>query len=99
MSSRIQTGIIAAALSIAVVSAQTPITPPDNKYSPSEDVQLGLDAAKQARQQLPILRDDQVTSYIGDIGHRLAAAIPPNLQHSEFRYTFEVVNVREINEF
>ncbi len=45
------------------------------------------------------MRDDAVTSYIGDIGRRLAAAVPGELRHPEFRYTFEAVNVREINAF
>ena len=99
MSSKLAATLLASTLSVALVAAQTTITPPENKYSPREDVQLGLQAATEARRQLPILRDDLVTSYIEDIGRRLVAAVPPNLQHSEFRYTFEVVNVREINAF
>jgi hypothetical protein len=67
-------------LSTALVNAQTRITPPDNNYSPSQDVELGRQAAAEARQ-------------------RLVAAIPPELQHHEFHYTFEPVNVREINAF
>src|SRR5207247_289280 len=50
-------------------------------------------------QELPILHDDAVTSYVQDLGRRLVSAIPPELQHQEFSYTFEVVNVREINAF
>jgi hypothetical protein len=86
-------------LSLALVAAQTVITPPANSYSPDEDVQLGQQAAAQAEQRLPIMRDDEVTSYIDGIGRRLVAAIPPELQHGEFRYTFKAVNVREINAF
>lgn len=84
-------------LSTALISAQTRITPPDNKYTPAQDVQLGREAAQEIRQQLPIMNDDEVTSYVEGLGRRLAGAIPPGLQHPEFRYTFEVVNVREIN--
>src|SRR4051812_43861494 len=86
-------------LSSALVTAQTRVVPPDNKYPVSEDVQLGRQAATEARQQLPVMRDDLVTSYVEGLGRRLVAAIPPELQHSEFHYTFEVVNVREINAF
>ena len=86
-------------LFIALLAAQTVITPPDNKYSPADDVKLGQEAAAQAEQQLPIMRDDAVTSYVEGIGRRLVEAIPSNLQHPEFRYTFKVVNVREINAF
>src|SRR5262249_40946493 len=66
---------------------------------PAQDVQLGRDAAAQVEQQLPILHDDNVTSYVERVGQRLVQAIRPDLQHPEFHYTFKVVNVREINAF
>src|SRR5207244_10123079 len=53
----------------------------------------------QAEKQLPILRDELLTSYVRDVGRRLVAVIPPELQHPEFQYSFKVVNVREINAF
>jgi hypothetical protein len=83
----------------AAFAAQTAVAPPENKYSPEQDVELGRQAAAQARQRLPMLRDDAATSYIEDVGRRLVEAIPPELRHPEFRYTFEVVNVRDINAF
>jgi len=86
-------------LSATVLASQTQITPPDNKYTPAQDVELGLQAAQEARQQMPVMRDDAVTSYVEDIGRRLTAAIRPDLRHPEFRYSFEVINVREINAF
>jgi len=82
-----------------MVSAQTKITAPKNKYDPKDDVKLGREAAAEVEQQMPLLRDDNVTSYVSDIGHRLAGAIPAELQHPEFNYTFKVVNVKEINAF
>lgn len=98
-----RTGFWAATLSLTVIasiaSAQTRITPPSNKYQPSQDVELGRKAADEARNQLPIMHDDAVTSYVDSIGQRLVAVIPPELQHAEFKYTFEAVNVREINAF
>ena len=83
----------------ALLAAQTVITPPNNNYSVAEDVKLGQEAAAQAEQQLPIMRDDAVTSFVEGIGRRLVDAIPENRRHAEFRYTFKVVNVREINAF
>jgi len=91
--------VIAVSISVSVIGAQTVITAPPNKYSPSEDVQLGREAAAQAEKQLPILHDDGVSSYVQSIGRRLADAIPSELQHREFTYSFKVVNVREINAF
>ncbi len=90
--------LAAFALSVQVL-AQTAVTPPKNKYSPAQDVQLGREAAAQVEQQLPILRNDEVTSYVQAIGERLVSTIPPDLRHPEFRYSFSVVNVREINAF
>jgi Zn-dependent protease with chaperone function len=90
---------ISSLLLSAVVATQTTITPPENKYTPAQDVELGQKAAAEARQQLPIMRDDAVSSYVEEVGRRLVSAIPPDLRHPEFRYTFEVVNVREINAF
>jgi Zn-dependent protease with chaperone function len=86
-------------LTSTLASAQTRITPPKNNYTPAQDVELGKQAAAEARQQLPVMRDDAVSSYLEDIGRRLADAIPPDMRHPEFRYTFEPVNVREINAF
>jgi Zn-dependent protease with chaperone function len=103
MQSRMTKQIVALTWSLVaatiVLTAQTAISPPPNKYSPEDDVKLGRDAAEQARQQLPIMRDEAVSSYVSHLGDRLAAAIPNELQHSEFHYTFETVNVREINAF
>src|SRR5437660_450403 len=91
--------LVAVLLAAGVASAQTRVVPPKNSYTPAQDVELGQQAAAQAEQQLPVMRDDEVTSYVEDIGRRLVAAIPPELQHPEFQYTFEVVNVKEINAF
>jgi hypothetical protein len=83
----------------ALAGAQTKITPPKNSYTPAQDVQLGREAAAEVRKQLPILSDDSVSSYLEDIGKRLTATVPGELRQPEFRYTFEPVNVREINAF
>jgi predicted Zn-dependent protease len=98
--SRIRSAVIAGVvLSVTALGAQTVITPPKNNYTPAQDVQLGRQAATQAEQQLPILHDEPVTSSIASLGRRLVEAIPKELQHPEFQYSFHVVNVREINAF
>jgi Zn-dependent protease with chaperone function len=79
--------------------AQTRIAYHSNKYKPSEDVQVGRQAAAQAEQQMPILRDEEVAGYVERVGQRLVAAIPQEFQHPEFRYYFRVVNARDINAF
>jgi Zn-dependent protease with chaperone function len=93
-------GLTVASLFVAsTLTAQTVITPPKNKYSPQDDVKLGREAAQEVERELPILRDDNVTSYVANIGRRLVNGIPAELQHPEFIYTFRVANLRDINAF
>jgi hypothetical protein len=86
-------------VALGTASAQTKIVAPPNKYSPADDVKLGQEAAAQVQKELPLLNDASIDEYIAGIGQRLVRAIPPELQHSEFRYTFRVVNQKEINAF
>ena len=93
--------VVALLLCAAVGLAQgTKITAPKNGYSPSDDVQLGREAAAQVAKELPLLPENgDVDSYVERVGARLAAAIPREFQHSEFRYLFSVVNASDINAF
>jgi len=93
------TVIVGVVVSVTALGAQTVITPPKNNYTPAQDVELGRQAAAEVEQQLPILHDDEVTSSVASLGQRLVDAIPQELRHPEFRYSFKVVNVREINAF
>jgi beta-barrel assembly-enhancing protease len=79
--------------------AQTRITAPKNKYTPAQDVELGQQAAKEVEQQLPLLRDDGIASFVDRIGRHLVQVTPAELHHREFQYSFKVINVREINAF
>lgn len=87
------------ALTLGTASAQTKITPAKNGYTPAQDVQLGQEASAQVRKELPLLDDDAVDGYVEDVGRRLVSAIPREFQHPEFRYTFDVINQKEINAF
>jgi hypothetical protein len=86
-------------LSGSAPGGQTAVTVRDSKYSPAQDVERGRQAAVEVEQQLPMLREEAVTSFIASIGTRLAQSIPADLRHSEFQYSFQVVNVREVNAF
>src|SRR6266480_4842853 len=79
--------------------SQTKIVYHSNKYKPADDVKLGRQAAAEAERQFPLLRDSEVTSYVENVGQRLVASIPPEFQHSEFRYYFKVINASDINAF
>jgi hypothetical protein len=79
--------------------AQTKVTAPNNNYSISDDVKLGREAAAEVTKELPMLNDQRLEDYVETIGRNLTAAIPPEFQHPEFRYTFDLVNQKEINAF
>ena len=92
--------MIAALLAMPLTAlSQTRIEVPKNKYSVSDDVKLGQQAVQQVEQQMPILRDGTIDNYIESVGRRLVNAIPSEFRQPEFRYTFDVVNARDINAF
>jgi hypothetical protein len=94
------TAVIACVATLSSVpSVQTRIALDKNKYSPADDVKLGREAAAQVRKEMPLVRDGAVDEWVQSVGRRLVNAIPPEFQHKEFSYTFEVVNQKEINAF
>jgi predicted Zn-dependent protease len=91
--------VIAALLATASLSAQTNIGLRKNSFKPSQDVQLGREAAVEVRRQLPMLNDGPTDALVESIGRRLVANVPARLRQPAFRYSFDVVNLREINAF
>ena len=91
--------LFAPTLNVLAQTGGTRIKLHSNKYKLSDDVQAGRQAAAEVERQMPIMRDEMVESYVERVGQRLAAAIPQEFQHPEFRYTFRVVNARDINAF
>jgi beta-barrel assembly-enhancing protease len=78
----------------------TKISPPKNNYKPADDVKLGREAAAQVAREMPLLPENgDIDSYVERVGASLAAAIPPEFAHPEFRYDFSVVNAKDINAF
>jgi beta-barrel assembly-enhancing protease len=83
-----------------VLAQGTNIDAPDNKYSISDDVRLGREAAAQVEARMPILPEGgNVDDYVERVGQRLVNGIPREFRHSQFNYEFDVVNAREINAF
>lgn len=81
------------------IAGQTQVKPPSNKYSIEDDIRLGQQAAQQVRQQMPLIHDGNIDNYVERVGQRLVDALPPEARHPQFRYTFDVVNARDINAF
>ena len=100
-STRGTTVIVSAIVSLATAGAlaQTVIKLPKNKYTPQQDVELGLEAAAEVRKQYPVIKDERITTYLTRVGDRLVAAAPPDLKQSVYQYSFTPVNVKEINAF
>jgi Zn-dependent protease with chaperone function len=86
-------------LTATTVAAQTKVTPPKNKYTPQQDVQIGREAAAEVRQQYPIITDSQIQSYLERLGDRLVEAAPRELNNPAFEYSFTPVNLKDINAF
>jgi Zn-dependent protease with chaperone function len=78
----------------------TRISAPKNSYSPADDVKVGQQGVAEITRQLPLLAENSsVDNYVESVGRRLVAAIPRQFQHPQFRYSFSVVNARDINAF
>ena len=91
--------IIATVFLSVSLGAATPIQQRRNSFTPAEDVRLGRQAAADVRQQLPMLNDRATESLVESIGARLVGAVPARFRQPAFRYSFDVVNSRDINAF
>ena len=66
-----------------------------NLFTPEQDIEVGRESAQQIAQQVPLLNDGAVVSYVRGLGAKLAAKAPGY----KFPYQFNVVATREINAF
>src|SRR5215203_5290673 len=91
--------VLVIALTATSVAAQTRVTPPKNKYTPEQDVEIGREAAAEVRREYPVIDDRQIDSYLDNLGQRLVAAAPAELNNRAFEYSFTPVNLKDINAF
>jgi Zn-dependent protease with chaperone function len=96
---RVATIILVAGVAAVSLGAQTAIKPPNNRYTPEQDVELGLKAAAEVREQYPIIKDEAIARYLTGVGDRLLAAAPSELKQPVYQYSFTAVNLKEINAF
>jgi hypothetical protein len=87
------------ALAAILVPAQTRFKLDRNKYTLEQDVKVGQEAAAQVSKELPLLNDARTEEWVEEVGRGLVAAIPGEFAHPPFRYTFDVINQKEINAF
>ena len=86
-------------LTATSVAAQTKVTPPKNKYTPEQDVQIGREAAAEVRKEYPLIGEGQIRDYLGRLGNRLVEAAPRELNNPAYEYSFTPVNLKDINAF
>jgi hypothetical protein len=91
--------VVAILAAVTTAVGQTRVQAPDNKYSPADDVKLGLQASQEVMKEMPVMRDPEVNNYLERIGQRLVENIPAQFRHPEFKYSFTGVNLKEINAF
>jgi Zn-dependent protease with chaperone function len=83
----------------ALAQSAAPVFPNPGKTSMSrqEQTSLGMEAAAQVYQQMPVLPDDSPESqYIRQLGQKLVATIPPE---NSWPFEFHVIPQKEINAF
>lgn len=86
--------VLALGLSVHADS-RTQLKPGWNLFSPDQDVEMGRQVAKDAENQLSIIRNGDVAAYIDSLGKQLAARAPGE----RYPYQFKVVNDKAINAF
>ncbi len=83
-------------MSVGIAEAQrTELKPGWNMFSPEEDVQMGRQVSREAEQELAIIDDFELESYLNRLGHRLSDQAPG----ADYPYQFKLVNDKTINAF
>jgi predicted Zn-dependent protease len=83
-------------LSSCVLEARVQPTSGIDVFSPQEEIQVGKEAAAEAKKKLPLLPDsDPIAQYVQSLGKKLTAHAPGE----KWPYEFHVVNQKEINAF
>lgn len=72
-------------------------TPGFNLFSRQQDIQLGQEAAAKVRQEYQAVQNPWLQNYLRRVGNRLASQ--PQARASGFRFTFTLLDVRQINAF
>jgi hypothetical protein len=87
---RFAAGLLAMlALTAGAAAGQTPtrVTPPKNKYTPADDVRLGREAVDQIHEQVPMLTDTHLESYLDALGQNLTRSNPKLRPSSVYKTT------------
>lgn len=75
--------------------SDTHFKPGFNLFSEQQDIELGKQSAEEVMRQTPLLRDQQIQTYITNLGQKLASKAPGY----KFPYEFRVTATRDVNAF
>jgi len=105
LANKLAARVSAIVMSILLVAQTMPAATPGVTFPPAhstifisrdQDVELGRQAAQQARQQFPLIPDsDPVAQYVRRLGQSLVPYVP----EPRYPYEFHVVNDKSINAF
>jgi predicted Zn-dependent protease len=88
--------ILLIVFSITLLGQRTKLKPGRNIYSPQQDIELGREVAKDAENQLELIKLADANAYITALGQQLVSKAP---NENKFPFTFKIVNDRSINAF
>ncbi len=94
---RVSLLVLSCSLSAACANSINPVTG-EREFvimSPEREARVGAEAAGQVEEQMGLLTDPALTSYVTQIGNRLAAVSP----RKDTQYRFHVVDMPEANAF
>src|SRR5262252_1709481 len=81
----------------SAVGQRTQLKPGWNMFSPQEDVQVGKQAADDAKRKLPMCNSPRADAYLTQLGKRLTDHL--NTNSVQYPWEFHCVNDRSINAF
>ncbi|HUI41171.1 MAG TPA: M48 family metallopeptidase [Terriglobia bacterium] len=90
-------GAILTALATVALAGELDFRPGFNLFSVAQDVQVGKANAAQVEKELPLLRDDEATRYLNDLGRRLSRYAPNN--PPDYVWQFKVIDSADVNAF
>jgi beta-barrel assembly-enhancing protease len=87
--------VLVFALLLGLGAGSTPASAQLFGISEEQEIELGREAAKKVESDSPILRNDEITSYVNRVGQTLV----PYSHRKNIKYSFKVVNSSEVNAF
>jgi predicted Zn-dependent protease len=83
-------------LNVTLLAQRTRLRPGRNMFSPQQDIEMGREVAKEAEQELVLIKNNSANAYIDALGQQIVAKSP---NENKFPFTFKIVDDKSINAF